>query len=158
MSEPGAQTGPVLVPVDFSPPSEQAFLHAAEYALRCDAPLLVLHVVHDPEETPGVYRMEDDSGDLMPMMDAAKVLLLRFGERMRERAPGLVDAVRPEYELAKGLPPTRILEIAERVDARQIVLGNRGQSSLSRLVMGSTADRVARSASMPVTLVKAAAD
>ena len=56
-----------------------------------------------------------------------EVLLERFGARMRELAPELVDAARPEYELSKGLPPTRILEIAERVDARLLVLGNRGR-------------------------------
>ena len=146
------------MPVDFSPASEQAFLHAGEYARQVAAPLLVLHVMHDAGDAPGAYRMEGEDGELLPMGDAAELLLERFADRMQEIAPELVEAVQPEYRLATGLPATRILEVAAHVDARLLVLGNRGAGGLSRLVMGSTADRVLKDAPMPVTLVKAADD
>ena len=46
---------PVLVPVDFSPHSEAALLHAVGVAGCMEQPLVVLHVVHDPGDMPGYY-------------------------------------------------------------------------------------------------------
>jgi len=150
--------GPVFVAVDFSPQSEQAFLFAAEYARNFHAPLLVLHVMHDAENTPGVYRMEDGSGGLLPLKDAAHILLERFRDQLVAEHPNACDDLEIEFQLSSGLPSNRILEIAERVHARLIVLGNTGQGSLSRLLMGSTSISVMKGALIPVTLVKAPAD
>ncbi len=44
----------VLVPIDFSSHSESALIKAAELADMLQAALIVLHVVHDPGEMPGL--------------------------------------------------------------------------------------------------------
>ena len=46
---------PILVAVDFSPGSDAAVHWAVDTALVFRAPLLVLHVVHDPADAPGYY-------------------------------------------------------------------------------------------------------
>lgn len=158
MTDRSQTSGPVLVPVDFSPQSEQAFLFAAEFARNFHAPLLVLHVMHDAEDTPGVYRMEDGSGGLLPMKDAARILLERFRDRLVEAHPSACVDLDMDFKLTSGLPSNRILEIADRVQARLIVIGNTGQGGFSRLLTGSTATSVMKHALIPVTLVKALAD
>ncbi|MHC4941231.1 MAG: universal stress protein, partial [Planctomycetota bacterium] len=72
---------PVLVPVDFSVHSEAALLWAAENA--GGAPLLVLHVVHDPESAPGYYARANESDHLRSMEEIAQQLLAEFLERVR---------------------------------------------------------------------------
>jgi nucleotide-binding universal stress UspA family protein len=158
MTDRSQTSGPVLVPVDFSPQSEQAFLFAAEFARNFRAPLLVLHVMHDAEDTPGVYRMEDGSGGLLPMKDAARILLEQFRDRLAATFPLACGDLVIDFKLTSGLPSNRILEIAERVGACLIVIGNTGQGSLSRLLTGSTATTVLKHALIPVTLVKAIVD
>ncbi len=58
-------------------------------------------------------------------------------------------------ELVVGVPVRRILEVAERIEARLIVMGSRGRTGLSRLLLGSKAQSVVQLAPMPVTIVKA---
>jgi nucleotide-binding universal stress UspA family protein len=158
MTDQGQPMGPVLVPVDFSPQSEQAFLFAAQYARKFQARLLILHVMHDAEEAPGVYRMEDGSGGLLPLKEAARVLLEEFQKRLLADFPDASTDLVVDFKLTSGIPATRILEVADKVNAQLIVVGNTGQGSFSRLLTGSTANKVIREAQIPVTLVKATAD
>jgi nucleotide-binding universal stress UspA family protein len=53
-------------------------------------------------------------------------------------------------------PHMAITEFAEENDVDLIVMSTRGQSGLSRWLMGSVADRVVRGAMVPVLLVQAA--
>lgn len=152
--EPRANEGPVLVAVDFTPDSEAALLWACDYAGHMGAPLTVLHVVHDPGESPGAYR-SDDPDLLRPMEDVASEMMDRFLVKMRDGhadLPALRDA---EAILVKGIPATRILETAEKKDARLIVMGSRGRTGLPHLLLGSKAERVAQMSPVPVTIVKA---
>ena len=74
------ESRPVLVPVDFSSCSEAALLFAAHFASCAQAPLLVLHVVHEPGNEPGFYRRErhPDSALMRPLEDIARDMLAEF--------------------------------------------------------------------------------
>ena len=113
--------GPILVPVDFSPHSEAALLWAAAAAARFRRPLLVLHVVHDPESTPGYYQTDDRVGHVQRLEEAAAEMLEVFVERIRREHPELIELQKLETTLAVGLPPTRILlrEPTRRVRERR---------------------------------------
>ncbi|MCP4094170.1 MAG: universal stress protein [Planctomycetes bacterium] len=158
MMDDGQVKGPVLVPVDFSPQSEQAFLFAADYGRNFTAPILILHVMHDAEEAPGVYRMEDGSGGLLPLKEAARILLEEFQKRLMADYPHALVGLQVDFKLTSGIPATRILEVAEKINAQMIVIGNTGQGSISRILTGSTANKVIQEAQIPVTLIKALAD
>ena len=54
-----------------------------------------------------------------------------------------------------GRPHVEIAEFAEGNQVDLIVMSTRGQSGLSRWLMGSVADRVVRGATVPVLLVRA---
>lgn len=151
--------GPILVAVDFTPDSEAALLWALDYAGCVDAGVVVLHVVHDPADAPGYYRKGEE--DLLrPMEDVAAEMMGRFLEKVAQKdKPPELEALRAvEKVLVKGVPATRILEIAEAKGARLIVMGSRGRTGLPHLLLGSKAERVVQMSPIPVTIVKAAAN
>jgi nucleotide-binding universal stress UspA family protein len=56
-----------------------------------------------------------------------------------------------------GLPADEILQTAEDRDASLIIMATHGRGALGRALIGSVADRVARSANVPVLLIHPAA-
>lgn len=151
----GADGRPILVPVDFSPDSEAALTCAAELAAMVGAPLKVLHVVHDPGQAPGYYAVRSDGKHLQKLEDVAADMLGTFMADVIARHPELAALSTAETVLVTGLPVNRILEIAERIGARMIVMGSQGRTGLAHALLGSKAERVVRLAPVPVTIVKA---
>jgi nucleotide-binding universal stress UspA family protein len=147
--------GPILVPVDFSKHSEAALRWAEECAHSFGAALYVLHVVHDPESAPGYYTRTDDGGHLQRLEEGAREMLVEFLKRVPCDHPGIRGAEQFQTELVAGLPASRILEVAERIGARMIVMGSQGRTGLSHLLLGSKAERVVQLSPIPVTIVKA---
>jgi nucleotide-binding universal stress UspA family protein len=113
-----------------------------------------LHVIHDPGDAPGYYRKAEE--DLLrPLEEVAADMMKNFLADMRRKHPG-VDALKDvEPVLVKGIPASRILEVAKAEDVSLIVLGSQGRTGLPHLLLGSKAQRVAQLAPMPVTIVKA---
>ena len=146
--------GPVLVPVDFSPPSAAALAWAARMCGCISAPLLVLHVAHDPESAPGYYVRSKRKKHLRRIEEAAAEMMEDFLAQVAEDNPKnkLLQGV--ESMLVHGLPVTRILEVADKVDASMIVMGSQGRTGLPHLLLGSKAERIAQLAQVPVTIVK----
>ncbi len=157
--EPLSERRPILVPVDFSSCSEAALLFAAHFAGCAQAPLLVLHVVHEPGNEPGFYQRARHSHAALirPLEDVARDMLADFIAEL-----GRHDSVREALasartRLVSGLPAQRIQEVALREDAALIVMGSHGRSALSRLAVGSVAAEVAQHSPVPVTVVKGVA-
>ena len=145
---------PVLVAVDFSPHSQAALVWALEYGRDLQAPVTVLHVVHDPADNPGYYVSQDESETLrLPEQVAADMMeeFLRVGS---EALPELVKPECYETRLVMGIPATRIIEVAESIQAQLIVVGCKGRSALQRVMVGSKALRVVQLSTLPVTIVK----
>lgn len=148
---------PILVATDFSADSAAALLWAGRYAQLSGAPLLVLHVIHDPAEAAGFY-LRDESDAEKTMSEVADEMMVAFLDGAREKYPELKTIGNARPELVAGLPPTRIVEVADREDAELIVIGSRGRSRLSGILIGSVADRVVQLASRPVVIVKDQSD
>jgi nucleotide-binding universal stress UspA family protein len=130
-------------------------VQACAIAAGIGATPLVLHVVHDPGDMPGYYssalrkkkilgRIEDGAADMLDdfLAGAAK--------RHKE------IAVCPDMEtvLVRGLPSTRIMEVAQQREVKMIVMGSQGHTGFKRLMMGSVAEKVVRLSPLPVTVVK----
>jgi nucleotide-binding universal stress UspA family protein len=145
---------PVLVAVDVSWDSRAALLWACRHAAIVDAPVTVLHVLHDPAETPGKYRA-NASNLLAPMSDTAEKMLSEFMAEVRETHSELKRLCEARAETMSGLPAQTIVGEAVRLDALLIVVGSRGHTGLPRLMHGSTAQRVVQLSPIPVTVVKA---
>jgi hypothetical protein len=49
---------------------------------------------------------------------------------------------KPELLLVKGIPVTRILQVAEKQKAGMLVMGSKGMTGLRHLLLGSVAEQV----------------
>jgi nucleotide-binding universal stress UspA family protein len=62
-----------------------------------------------------------------------------------------------EIEIVYGEPTEEIVEFANENDIEQILIGNHGQSGVSRVLLGSVAEKVVRRAPIPVRSTSAPA-
>ena len=150
----GAAAASVLVAVDMSMDSRAALLWAGDYAAKADLELAVLHVLHDPAEAPGTYS-RNASSPLTPMSDTAEEMLSEFMADACSDRPELRCLAEAKTRVVNGLPAGTIVEEAMQLGAALIVMGSRGQTGLSRLLYGSTAEQVLQLSPIPVTVVKA---
>jgi len=150
------EPGPILVPVDFSASSEAALLFAVGLSRCMQCSLLVLHVVHDPSSMPGYYSRALKKKQLVRIEDGAAEMLDEFVHRVVKQHPEIKDWKRLDSLLVKGLPSTRILEVADKTGAAMIVMGSKGLTGLKHILMGSVAEHVMHLCRIPVTVVKAA--
>ncbi len=147
---------PILVAVDLGEDSRAAVVWASEMAEMTRAPMHILHVIHDPPESPGRYE-RNKSDPLEPIIDAAERMLADFMAELRADQPSLKGLAAADTTLARGLPAQTIVSEAQEIGASLIVVGCRGKGGLARLVYGSNAQRVTQLSPIPVTVVKGAA-
>jgi nucleotide-binding universal stress UspA family protein len=138
----------ILVPTDFSDTAQHALEVGLELAKRFDAKVSILHAYQF--FVPVAY---------------AEAIVMPFDEiaaRAKETLAKAVAAARERYGKCEGVlrpgqAADEILEVARGVGADLIVMGTHGRRGMSRLIMGSTAERVVRSAQVPVMTVGARA-
>ena len=150
-----AQSNPILVPVDFSEHSEAALMFASKLTECISCPLIVLHVVHDPGDAPGFYAGRQNIDDLKKMEDIASAMMDDFITRVAKEHPNRASLKNVETMLLVGLPVTRILEAADKLQTSLIVMGSKGRTGLSHILLGSKAEQIVRLSPFPVTIVKA---
>lgn len=149
-----AERHPILVPVDFSPHSRAALDFAAELATELRAPLVVLHVVHDPGDAPGYYHVKGRKKQLRKLEDVAADMFEEFMREMVEAHPHHRQLGSAKHELVVGLPVTRVLEVVKKVRPRMVVMGSAGRTGLSHFFLGSKAEQLVRLCPVPITIVK----
>jgi nucleotide-binding universal stress UspA family protein len=133
----------ILHPTDFSERSEPAFRLACALARDYGASVVVLHVVPPP-----ATRAEEVAR--LPPDDYHEQLWREFLLRMTSPEPG----VRLGCRLEDGDPGKEIVRVAEELGCDLIVLSTHGRTGLRRLLMGSVAEQVLRTAPCPVLTVK----
>jgi len=145
----------ILVPVDGSAASNRGVLEAIKLAKCTGAQLRLVHVVN---ELAGLVAPT-------PAMYPADVIaaLRESGRQLLDKSVALVreHALEPQDQLLESIgtaAATMIVSQAREWPADIIVLGTHGRRGLRRLVMGSDAEMVLRSAPVPVLLVRAEAE
>ncbi|HYB69882.1 MAG TPA: universal stress protein [Candidatus Bathyarchaeia archaeon] len=140
----------VLCATDFSRASRPAFRMALAVARRAGARLLLLHVLTPP--SPFVSGRHPAPASYLALLEAAR------RQARRQLASWLARAqaarVRAEARLVEGGPAEQIRRVSVRWRAGLIVIGTHGRTGVRRVVMGSVADQVVRSASRPVLTVR----
>jgi nucleotide-binding universal stress UspA family protein len=136
----------ILVPLDFSPASIEALDYAVSMAKQFHAAIHLVHV-HPPDEAsaPGAGHLLFESAEAI--------------ERLNEELTGVhrknVPTFRPENcHIRGGRPFEQIINLAREISADLIALSTRGHSGLKHLLLGSTAERVVRSAPCPVLVAR----
>jgi nucleotide-binding universal stress UspA family protein len=143
----------ILVPVDFSSCSQEAFHMAADFALMFDAQLLLLHVI-DTRALEALNSM----GLASPSEEKTQKKKLRHFARLQARTllqtPEL-KKLNIERILSEGKPFVEIIRTARTEKVDLIVMGSYGgqTSDVGRIFFGSTAEQVVRTANCPVLCV-----
>jgi nucleotide-binding universal stress UspA family protein len=144
----------ILVPLDFSMPSQAALDLAATLAKATGASIDVLHVWHPPTLMPT---------GLLAIAPGREGPPIALEDLARERAQvGLEDAratlkhqqIESRVHLGVGEPSHEILSLVESQHFDLIVMGTRGKSGLQHLLLGSVAEKVVRHATCPVITVR----
>jgi len=81
--------------------------------------------------------------------ESLATLLRDEGETALDAATDLATADRIETALVEGPPSREIVAYATENDCDLIVMGTHGRGGLNRLLLGSVAERVVRSARPP---------
>lgn len=137
--------GRILVPVDFSPTSEEALDYAVDLARRLEATLDVLHVMN---------------GDKRPLVALNAAGHATHG--MRAAADELTElllakdlgGLAVEPHLRGGYPATEILEHIEHTQPEVVVMGTHGRTGVRRVFLGSQCQEVMRRSPVPITVVR----
>lgn len=143
----------ILVPVDFSPCSEEAFRLALSFAKSYHAEVLLLHVV-DTKSLDALNRL-----GLAPASEAAKQKkqLHHFARLNARQLLARDDAkgVTIRRLLAAGCPFEEIARTARVEGVDLVVMGSYGGAigGVDKIFFGSTAEKVVRTAGCPVLTV-----
>jgi universal stress protein A len=132
----------ILLPIDFSYPSDAALPFAAALAKESNAQLLILHV----DELPLAYGGEMYYGLLNPTRDELMKMLCN----VKPTDP----SIRVAHHLVEGNPIGAIVRFAKDEAVDLIVIGSHGRTGIGRALMGSVAEGVVRKAQCPVLVHK----
>jgi len=142
----------ILCCVDFSSPSEHALELAADLARRHVCPLTVAHVY----EPPAVLSGEAALAAHAELFEQAEREAERELERCRLRAQQLVDSP-VRAEMLRGGPAQTLVAWAREHSCDVIVVATQGRTGLGRLLLGSVAEKVVRTAPCSVLVARARA-
>jgi nucleotide-binding universal stress UspA family protein len=144
----------ILAPVDFSEHSVAALVFACKLADRLPAAVLALHVVHDPGDMPGYYSKLIKKKRLGRIEDTAADAFDDFMADTIAAHPELASLRDAERLMVVGLPVTRILEVAKKLDPTMVVVGSQGRTRMKKMIIGSKAAQIVQLCPVPVTVVK----
>ncbi len=136
----------ILVPTDGSDDMARVIDHASDLARAHGAELHFLHVVNTA------------SFASLPMetsWESVATTLREEGERALEAAVERAVADEATTAVVEGTPSREIVGYAREEACDLVVMGTHGRGGLGRLIRGSVAERVVRSATVPVLTVRA---
>ncbi|MDO8434245.1 MAG: universal stress protein [Candidatus Binatus sp.] len=132
----------ILCPIDFAEHSMAALEVALKLARQNDASLHLLNVAPFPANKDGFQH-----GPKLPFPCVETERWEQLARIARERIP---PPMRYDTLVMAGDPAQQVLDAARDLRADLIVMGTHGRRGLSRLIMGSVAERVVRESPIPV--------
>ncbi|MET0284680.1 MAG: universal stress protein [Polyangiales bacterium] len=145
----------VLCPVDMTREGSGAAVEAANLARALGAELLLVHVMGEAGLAVGE-----------PMLAAGELTsfaLPQLSEDYRDEMARRLHLMGEEFRatglpvstmLLRGAPHEAIVSTADSEHVDMIVMGTHGRRGLSHMLLGSVAERVVRSAKVPVMTLK----
>ena len=143
----------VVVPIDFSDNSRTIAESAAFVAGKFGASMHLIFIVHN---------FEDYSGFLMPQMGMPN-FEHELMEGAEQKMAAFVEEIQPyclqcgvssvEWRVVNGDIGEGVIEFANELLCDMIIMGTHGYKGLEKIVFGSIADKVVRSATCPVLTI-----
>jgi nucleotide-binding universal stress UspA family protein len=131
----------VLAAIDFSGSSSLVVQHAVDTARQMKAE--EIHFLH-------VRTIDEDEAAL----EGARAELEEWLAARLQGADGVPETVKVVAHEASGNPADVIIETASDLLTNLVIVGTHGRTGLSRMVLGSVAEAVVRSAGCPVLVVR----
>lgn len=145
----------ILVPTDFTPTAENAIETARMLAKKNEAEIIFLNVI----ELNSGEAINASGGPSSYATFADGILIQESIKRAEEEMARLVDVskfqgIKSEYEIKLGNPFGHIFSAIEDHNIDFIVMGTKGASGLSEILIGSNTEKVVRKAKCPVLALK----
>lgn len=137
----------VVVAVDGSPASDNAVRWAANTAMKRDIPLRLAAAYSMPQ-----FLYAEGMVPPQEVFDQLQRETLQTIDRARDIALEVAPDLRIGHALAEGSPIDMLLEMSK--DCTMVVMGSRGLTGLSGMVLGSVSGAVVSHASCPVVVVR----
>ena len=143
----------ILVPTDFSNYADNALRQAVDIAKQYHAKIFLLHVIGDHIRQciedyclsdAVVKEIEQDS--MMASIDNLKKEINRLSDDSSD--------IEISSYVKRGVPSEEVLREQEEKDIDLIVMASHGRTGISRILIGSVAEKVMRGAKCPVMLVR----
>lgn len=131
----------ILVPTDFSGFSNHAFQFACNMAVQSEAKITLFHVVEPP------YNFAVAVEGMLELMEKNAY------KRMKMIAASCEAEIDIKTEVRHGRTSREILNFVETSEADIVVMGSRGQSGLSRAVLGSVSAAIAHELPVPLFVI-----
>jgi universal stress protein A len=138
----------ILVPIDFSAMSKQAFQYALQFAEQFGCEIALLHVVEPESVIAGALPAIDVFAQPEEDTIAAEAELQALAASSRDHPNSVTSKVRT------GHAPNEINKAAKELDIDLIVIATHGYTNCRHLCIGATAERVVRTAPCPVLVVR----
>ena len=142
----------VLAPVDGSTRALRAVPWAEKFA-GPDGTVILLRVVPpQPDYAQSLFSLVGAEGTVQEIQDAWN----RTAKADLDEAAALLSAsgVTVEQMVAAGEPDEEIVAAVARRGAQMIAMASHGRGAVGRAIFGSVADRVARTATVPVLILR----
>jgi nucleotide-binding universal stress UspA family protein len=142
----------ILVPTDFSEPAGAALDYAVQLAEKLGAKVHVVHAFELP---------------IVGFPDGNMMITAEMASRLIEGAQKALDDLVQKYEgrrvelksfLEQADPRDAVLSATKKVGADLIVMGTHGRRGIARALIGSVAESVVRTSSVPVLTLREARD
>ncbi len=137
----------ILVPIDFSEPSEKAAIAACALAAKTGATVHLLHAYVIPVESVGLA-LTVSQQYVEQFVKESKTQLQELAAKL---CPG---AALGPFLVESGDPREVITEEAKKLHAELIVMGTHGRRGITRALIGSVAESVVRTAHCSVLVVR----
>ncbi len=115
---------------------------------------MVLHVVHDPGDMPSYFSKIAKRKQLGRVEDVASEIFAEFIRSIKKKHTDNKVLKKIDTMMVRGLPVTRIIQVADKINASMVVMGSLGRTGLDHVLLGSKAEQVVRLCKVPVTIVK----
>lgn len=145
----------ILVPTDFSPKSLLALDQAVVLASKAKSEIMLLYVIHSDNKTFGfiseLFTPEENES-----------IRQRVEKQIWEKLDKLIESKKYsglviKAMISKGKAYDKINEVAESLNAQQIVIGSNSSDMDQKIgFLGSNTSRLVRSAKVPVVIVSTA--
>ena len=136
----------VLVAYDGSGPAQEALEHAVDQ--YGDREIILLRVIEVAGGATGA--------GLNLAQETLREQRKEVTEELSEEVADLIntEGLDLRMESVVGRPAQEIVDFAEEHDVDHIIVGNHGREGISRVLLGSVAEKVVRRAHVPVTVVR----